>query len=93
MIKFDVFLNNGSKKNTSKQEKTRVTINKPVYLGLPILEISKIVIYEFSYDYLKPKQGEKVKLCYIGTDSLIHYIKEKYITQIMKKILKRDLIL
>ena len=47
----------------------------PVYLGLSILELSKILMYEFWYDYIKPKYVEKVKLCYMDTDSLIVYIK------------------
>ena len=46
-------------------------MNKPVYLGLSILEISKIVIYEFSYNYVKRKYGEKAKLCYMNTGSCI----------------------
>ena len=50
-------------------------MNKPVYLGLSILELSKILMYEFWYDYVKPKYGEKVKLCYMDTDSFIVYIK------------------
>ena len=39
-------------------------MNKPVYLGLAILEISKIVIYEFWHNYVKPKFGETPTLCY-----------------------------
>ena len=50
-------------------------MNKPVYLGLSILELSKILMYEFWYDYVKPKYGEKAKLCYMDTDSFIVYIK------------------
>ena len=50
-------------------------MNKPVYLGLLILELSKILMYEFWYDYVKPKYGEKAKLCYMDTDSFIVYIK------------------
>ena len=50
-------------------------MNKPFYLGLPILEISKIVIYKFWYDYVKPKYGDLAKLCYTNTDSFIVYIK------------------
>ena len=50
-------------------------MNKPAYLGLSILELSKIIIYEFSYNYLKPKYGEEAKLCYMTTDSFIVYIK------------------
>ena len=50
-------------------------MNKPIYLGLSILEISKIVMYEFWHDYMKPKYGDNVKLCYMDTDSFIIYIK------------------
>ena len=44
--------------------KTQILINKPFYLGLSILELSKIVMYEFWYDYVKPKYGKKAKLLY-----------------------------
>ena len=50
-------------------------MNKPVYLGLSVLQISKIVIYEFWYDYLKPKYREKANLCYIDTENFIIKIK------------------
>ena len=52
-------------------------MNNPVYLGLSILEISKIVKYEFWYDYMRPKYGEKLKLCYMDADSFIVYIKKE----------------
>ena len=42
-------------------------MNKPVYLGLSILKLSKIVMYEFWYDYAQPEYGEKAKLCYMDT--------------------------
>ena len=59
-----------------EMKKTKVKMNKPVvYLGLSILEISKILMYEFWYDYMKPKYGDKVKLCYMDTDSFIMHIK------------------
>ena len=58
-----------------EMKKTQVLMNKPVYLGLSILELSKILIYEFWYDYVKPKYGEKAKLSYMDTDSFIVYIK------------------
>ena len=51
-------------------------MNKPVYLGLSIPEWSKMLIYLFWYDYVKPKYGEKAKLCYMNTDSFIVYIKK-----------------
>ena len=50
-------------------------MNKPVYLGLSILELIKILMYVFWYDYVKPKCGNKIKLCYRDTDSFIVYIK------------------
>ena len=50
-------------------------MNKTVYLGLSILELSKILMNEFWYDYVKPKYGEKTKLRYMDKDSFIVYIK------------------
>ena len=54
---------------------TKVKMNKPIYLGLSILEISKILMHEFWYDYMKPKYNNNVKLCYTDTDSFIMDIK------------------
>ena len=56
-------------------KKTKVTVNKPTYIGLSILEISKILMYEFWYDYMKSKYDNNVKLCYMDTDSFIMNIK------------------
>ena len=56
-------------------KKNQIYLNKPVYLGLLMLDSSKIVIYEFWYDYVKPKYGKKAKLCYTDTDSFIVFIK------------------
>ena len=56
-------------------KKTKVKMNKPIYLGLSILEISKILMYEFWYDYMKPKYNDNVRLCYMDTDSFIMNIK------------------
>ena len=56
-------------------KRTKVKMNKLIYLGLPILEISKLLMYEFWYDYMKPKYGGNVKLCYMDTDSFIMNIK------------------
>ena len=59
----------------TKMKKTKVKMNKSVYLGLSILEISKTLIYEFWYDCMKPKYGDTVKLCYVDTNSFIMHIK------------------
>ena len=65
-------------------------MNIPFYLGLSTLEISKIVIYEFQYDYVKPQYGEKAKLCYMDTGSFIVYVKTEYIySDIVKDIKTR----
>ena len=53
-------------------------MNRPVYLGLSILEISKTLMYEFWYDYMKPKYGDNVKLCFMDTDSFIVHIKTNH---------------
>ena len=58
-----------------EMKKTRIKMNKPLYLGASILDISKTVMYDFWYDYLKPKYGDRVKLCYTDTDSFIIHIK------------------
>ena len=60
-----------------EMKKVKVKMNKSIYLGLSILEISKIIMYEFWYDYRKKKYGDMVKLCYMDTDSLIMNIKTK----------------
>ena len=54
-----------------EMKKVKVKMNKPVYLGLPILEISKTLMYEFWYDYIKPQYQDNAKLCYMDTDSFI----------------------
>ena len=57
--------------------KVKVKMNRPIYLGLPILDISKITMYEFWYDYVKSKYEDKVRLCYMDTDSFVVNIKTK----------------
>ena len=64
---------------SNRNEKKQMLMNKVVYLGLSILELSKMLMFEFWYDYVKPKYGEKVKLCYMDTNSFIVYIKTWYI--------------
>ena len=71
-------------------KKAKVKMNKPVYLCLSILEISKTLMYEFWYDYMKPKYSDNVKLCYLDTDSFIMHIKtEGFYNDIANDIEKR----
>ena len=58
-----------------EMKKIKEKMNKPVYLGLSISEISKTLMYEFWYDYIKPKYQNNAKLCYMDKGSFIIYIK------------------
>ena len=58
-----------------EMKKTEVKINKPIYLGQAVLDLSKTLMFEFCYDYLKPMHGGKIRLCYTDTDSFIMHIK------------------
>ena len=57
-----------------KIRKTQIKMNKPIYLGFSILDLSKTVTYGFLYDYVKPKYGENAKLCYMDTESFIVHV-------------------
>ena len=73
--------NNHSTKCISKHllvmemKKAEVKMNKPIYLGQAILDISKTLMYKFWYDYIKPRYGDKTRLCYSDTNSFIMLIK------------------
>ena len=61
--------------SSNKMNKASIKMNKPIYLELAILSLSKIKMYEYWYDDMKPKYGEKIRLCYMDTDSFIIHIK------------------
>ena len=61
-----------------EMRRTKVKMNKPIYLGFLILGISKLLMYEFWYGYMKPKYGDNVKLCYMDTDSFTMNINTEY---------------
>ena len=61
-----------------EMKKTKVKMSKPIYLGLLLLEVSKTLMYEFWYDYRKPKYNDNVKLCFMDTDNFIMNIKTNY---------------
>ena len=73
-----------------EMKKTEVKMNKPIYLGKPILDLSKTLMYEFWYDYIKPKYDDKAKLCYMDTDSFVINIKtEDFYKDIASDVEKR----
>ena len=75
-----------------EMKKIKVKMDKLIYLGLPILDISKTSMYEFWYDYIKPKYDGNVKLCYMDTDSFILHVKtEEFYENIANDVEKKDL--
>ena len=75
-----------------EMKKRRVKMTKPLYLDTSILDISKILIYKFWYDYISPKYIDKAKLCYTDTDSYIIILKLKIFLKIFLMMLKNGLI-
>ena len=58
-----------------EMKKTSVKMNKPIYLGLAILSLSKILMYDYLYNEMKPKYKDRIRLCYMDMDSFIMHIK------------------
>ena len=72
-----------------EMKKTKVKINKPIYVGVSILDISKILMYQFWYDYIKPKYQDRGNLCYMDTECFVIHIKtEKFYENIANNIEK-----
>ena len=65
-------------------KKTFLTFNKPVYLGMCILDLSKTLMFDFHYNYVKKKYGDKAKLLFTDTDSLMYEIRKEDFTKILK---------
>ena len=69
-------------------KKAEVKRNKPVYLGMSILDTTKTTMYEFCYDYIKPKYQGRAKLFYMGTEALLFIFKLKIFTNIANDVEK-----
>ena len=68
-------------------KKTKAKMDKPLYLGMSILDISKRLMYEFWYDYIKQKYRDRSKLCFMDTDSfVIHIATEEFYKDIANDI-------
>ena len=63
------------------KSKLALKLNKPAYIGMCILEMSKVLMYEFHYDYIKNKYGNKSKLSFTDSDSLMYELKLKMSTK------------
>ena len=74
-----------------EMNKVEVKMNKPIYLGQTILDVSKTLTYEFWYDYIKPKYGDKARLTWILI-ALLCILKQKIFTEILLMMLKDGLI-
>ena len=70
-------------------KRREIRMNKPIYLGQAILDYSKMLMYEFWYDYLQPMYNDKIELCYMDTDSFIIYVEtEDFYKDISKDVNK-----
>ena len=71
-----------------EMKKTKVKLNKPIYLGMSILDITKTLMNEFWYDYIKLKYRDRAKLCYMDTGSFVILLKPKIFLKILLMMLK-----
>ena len=62
-----------------RKSKLALKLNKPAYIGMCILEESKVLMYEFHYHFIKNKYDNKSKLLFADTDSLMYEIKTEYL--------------
>ena len=69
--------------------KREITMNKPVHFGQAILDLSRTLMYEFHYDYMRPKYGSKVNICYMDTDRFVYEIETEYFYRDIAKDVKK----
>ena len=73
-------------------KKTKVKMNKPLHLASSILKITKTLMYEFWFDYMKSKYADNMRFCYMDTDSFIMHLKLNISMKILLMMLKKDLV-
>ena len=73
-------------------QKTEIHFDKPIYVGQAILDLSKTLMFDFHYNYIKPKYGKKAELLFTDTDSLMYEIETEDFYKDIKKILRKSLI-
>jgi len=72
-----------------EMRKLEVKFNKPIYVGMYILDISKVCLYEFHHEYMSPMYRDKCKIMYTDTDSLIYHIECDDVYKNMKRDIAR----
>ena len=73
-----------------EMKKTKVKMIKPLYLGMSTLHISKTLMHELWYNYIKPKYGGRAKLCHTDTDSFVIHMITEYFLKIFLMMLLMD---
>ena len=70
-------------------KKTEVYFNKPIYVGQAIVDLSKTLMFDFHYNYIREKLGDRAELLFTDTDSLMHLIQKEDFYQDINKDIKR----
>ena len=70
-------------------QKTEIYFDKPIYVGQAILDLAKILMFDFHYSYIQPKYGKKAELLFTDTDSLMYEFETEDFYKDIKKDIKK----